>query len=107
MIYMRLFKIYLLKINMRTRFSWLMYGMLLLSLMLTRVSAVTCSEYTIGTLWANACPAPGAVLDDMTTWFCDPTKCKLKILYFIINLISYAFGYFMLDRIKKHFSIYE
>ena len=44
--------------------------------MLILSSHSTCTDYTIGALCSKSCQAPGVVLDDGASWFCDPNKCK-------------------------------
>lgn len=54
------------------------FSLLLLAVFLTLASVcdAQCTDYTIGTECAKHCPAPGVVLEDGVTCFCDPMKCK-------------------------------
>ena len=43
---------------------------------------VQCSGYTLGTLTTTSWNPVGVVLDDQTTWYWDPSRCKYLMLDF-------------------------
>ena len=45
-------------------------------ILMISASAQTWTDYTLGTLCVTTCAAPGIILDDMTTCYWDPDKCK-------------------------------
>jgi len=44
--------------------------------MLISAYAQTWTDYTLGSLCVTTCAAPGIILDDLTTCYWDPNKCK-------------------------------
>ena len=57
--------------------------------MLISASAQTWTDYTLGTLCVTTCAAPGIILDDMTTCYWDPNKCKKSPIFTWIFLIKF------------------
>ena len=51
---------------------------LLLWFALSSAEESECDGYSLGTMCVEACPAPGAVLEDLMTCHCSPDKCKQK-----------------------------
>lgn len=84
------------------KFKFLVWA-LLVTLSFSGALAATCTGYSLGTYCVEACPAPGAVLEDGTTCNCNSEKCKLtcsnRLFQWILNarLVFMNTQYFNLE----------
>ena len=75
------------KPRLRQSILWTFILSTLLGLLL-----VQCSGYTLGTLSPTSWNPVGVVLDDQTTWYWDPSRCKyleLNLMNRYLNLHSF------------------